>query len=389
MKFNDVAGDISINTEHLKSFVISWFDPEDLVVLVAISVDSPRRKVLAQVVTAKELTTLTEEDVLGLCKTETGERFNSYISVFPVKEDNNVHLYSRGTKEDIEKIYGVFVDLDVKEGCFENKYEIKDFLNSLALSPTIVVDNGKAGGVHAYWRLADGQTTEEELIRMWWCYLESKTDKKIDKLLDMTRVLRMPSAIYWPSRDSRVQMHDTVKTVKFGGPRYTVEQIMEVSKEAYEKRQERIAETIRKREVSRDEIGQIAQEIFGASQGGGGFTWSERLAIAKVEDIVNEKFDWEEILIPHGWTFRRELRDGSKEWARPGQSARSAVTDYTHPDGRVSPIMSLRSMSEDTLLSDLLEAEIPLSKYRVLLRLEYKDNEKAMLVSIRDRLLGK
>jgi hypothetical protein len=41
--------------------------------------------------------------------------------------------------------------------------------------------------------------------------------------------------------------------------------------------------------------------------------------------------------------------------------------------------MSLFSAAPETGLNDLLEAEVNLTKYRVMLRLEYRDDEQAMI----------
>ena len=109
--------------------------------------------------------------------------------------------------------------------------------------------------------------------------------------------------------------------------------------------------------------------------------WELLQAVSNVEDFVNDHLSWSDILTPHGWKFRRQQGDGSKEWARPGQNARSAVTDY-----QGSPVMSLLSMSPATRMSDLLDAGIPLTKYRVLLRLEYDDDEEKLIIDMVDQM---
>lgn len=383
MKFSDYIGDISIDVSHLQAFVQAWYKPDDIVVLVAISVDSPRRKVLSQAVSAREILDLSEEDIHDLCITDKSERFNTYISVFPVKDENSVTMKSRGTKEDVEGAHGVYADLDVKEGGFTSKEEILEFLQSLALYPTVVVDNGKSGGVHAYWRLDWGQVDTEEILEMWFSYLQSMTERKIDKLIDVTRILRMPSGIYWPKKDSN-DVVDTVKVVINSGNTYSAEKIKEVSMAAFEERKKRIGRTIDNVKTSQWAVKDLARDIYSQL---GKDTWTARMALANIERTVNNSYEWSEILDPFGWTYLRRLRDGSHEWARPGRNERSAVTDYDYGTGEVSPVMSLLSMSEETGLSDLKEAEIPLSKYRVLLRLHYQDDEKAMLNGIKDKLL--
>lgn len=384
MKFSSYAGDISIDPTHLQTFVKAWYNESDTIVLVAISVDAPRRKVMSQTILAKDLLEATPQEIEDLCMLGA-EKFNTYVSVFPVKDENNVSFYSRGTKEDIKEVYGVFADLDVKTGAFNDKFEIRDFLYSLDVAPTLIIDNGKNGGVHAYWRLADDEIADEELLFMWWCYLSSKTDKKIDRLLDCTRISRMPSGIYWP-KPGTDDTSDTVKVVRSDGPRHPLKKLQEVSKEAFEERKKKINDTIERDRLSKEEIKDIATEIY-SEYAGDGYPWKAKLAIARLEDVVNEELSWDEILLPVGWSLKRELRDEAREWARPGQDARSAVTDYVHDDGKVSHVMSLFSESEETNLQDLLDANIVLTKYRVYLRLVFNDDEQAMLMALKERIL--
>lgn len=383
MKFNEYAGSIDIDVSHIHRFVPRWYSPDDLIVLSGISVDSPYRRVLSQTIPARELAVITAEELGDLCH-EGGYKYNTYLSCFPVKDDNAVHTHSRGTKEDIKEVFGVYADLDVKPGCFESKEEIRDFLFSLEAPPTLIIDNGKYGGVHAYWRLHFGLTTEENILLKWWCYLTSKTIRNIDRLKDSTRILRLPSGIYWGDGVS-----DTVKLVVDNGPTYSLEQLLALAQGPFDERQKKIANTISREHLNKQEIGALAKDIFTNYSNTGFNNWSTRLAVSKIEQIVNDSLTWDEVLCPHGWTYIRALRDGAHEWARPGQNRRSAVTDYTHEDGTQSNVMSLLSQSQETGLMDLVDARIPLTKYRVLLRLKYDDNEIAMLNDMRSRIYRK
>jgi len=385
MKFNDVAGSIDIDPTHLTNFVRTWFHPDHMVVVSGISVDAPSKRVLSQTVPATELATMSAEDIQLLCM-EDGKKYNTYLSCFPVKEDNSVsdNVYSRGNKDDIKEVFGVYADLDVKEGCFESKEEIRDFLFSLDILPTMIVDNGRFGGVHAYWRLHSGHTTDEDMIMKWWCYLTSKTSRNIDRLKDSTRMLRLPSGIYWNKEGGA----DTVKLV-YVGSTYSEEDLLALAQGPYEERQAKINATIDREYQSRQAIGPMAVEIFSNYNNSGYTSWSTRIAVSKLEQIINDSLSWDEILAPHGWTHLRELRDGASEWARPGQNRRSAVTDFTHGNGKTSNVMSLLSSSEDTGLLDLMDAKIPLTKYRVHLRLSYRDDEVAMLNGMRSRIFRK
>lgn len=385
MKFNDFVGTVEFDVSHLHTFVRNWFSPDDLVVLTGISVDTPNKRVLSQTIPARELVEITAEELEAICH-ESGTRYNTYLSCFPVKEDNSVsdNVYARGNKDDIREIFGVYADLDVKEGCFESKEEIRDYLYSLEAPPTMIVDNGKYGGVHAYWRLHRGLSTTEDELLMWWCYLNSKTDKNIDRLQDSTRMLRLPSGIYWKTGGS-----DTVRLAVNTGRTYSVEDLRALSEGPYEERKRQINETINREHASRQEIGPMAVEIFSKYNDTGYNKWSTRLAISKLEQIINDSLTWDEILAPHGWTHLRELRDGAHEWARPGQFRRSAVTDFSYDGAKSSNVMSLLSQSPDTGLLDLLDARIPLTKYRVYLRLSYRDDEVAMLNGMRSRIFRK
>lgn len=383
MKFNDFAGKIEYDVSHVHTFVRKWFSPNDLVVLSGVTADSSYKRVLSQTLPASDLAVITPEELEDLC-VEEGRKYNTYISCFPVKEDNNIGALSRGTKEDIKEVFGVYADLDVKPGCFESKEEIRDFLYGLDLRPTMIVDNGKYGGVHAYWRLHHGLTTEEDMLLKWWCYLTSKTSKNIDRLKDSTRMLRLPSGVYWGEEGS-----DTVKLVVSNGPTYSVEDFLKVAQGPFEDRQRRIHATIEREHLSRDQIGGLAVEIFSNYNNTGFNNWSTRIAISKLEQIINDSLTWDEILVPHGWTHLRELRDGANEWARPGQNRRSAVTDYSYNGVQTSNVMSLLSQSNETGLLDLLDAGIPLTKYRVYLRLAYRDNEIAMLNGMKTRIFNK
>ncbi|MGN6037293.1 hypothetical protein ACP6NG_18160 [Brevibacterium casei] len=89
-----------------------------------------------------------------------------------------------------------------------------------------------------------------------------------------------------------------------------------------------------------------------------------------------EEVSWEDILTEAGWSYLRTDYDGRDLWVRPGSSQKSAAVNWPeNPD-----VMSLLSDSPATGLFDLKEAGIPLTKYRVALRLIAGD-EPAKLVS--------
>lgn len=394
MKFGDFAGSIKVDSGHIKSFVQAWYEPDDLVVITAFPIDPGLKfNALPQVVLASDLAQATDEDIISMCYIEDGKkryRCNLYFCANPIKAENTIgQKGSRGKEPDVREVYGVFMDFDVqsekKINCFVSKAEIFEFLDGLECPPTIIVDNGQSGGVHAYWRLNDGEAGYKDLILRWWAYISSKTPYKIDKLIDTIRISRLPSAIYWGVRPGAKS--DTVKVLKNDGPRYSLLDMENISKEAYDTYKSHTTKLINREYERRwGNLPDIAADIY-KSYSGDGYSWGALRAIAFIEDIFNEKVDWEDILIPHGWTFMRDLHDGSREWARPGREERSATTDYN--DGEtISPVMSLMSMADETGVADLKDAGIALTKYRVALRLMFNDDEESFMQYIKKDILG-
>jgi hypothetical protein len=204
-------------------------------------------------------------------------------------------------------------------------------------------------------------------------------ERKIDKLVDITRILRLPGTIRFPKKEETSGKLGSVSIISISPERrYSVSQIQEVSAEAMARKAAERKRTIAKIAERRAQVDEMARSLIDVDS-----HWGYLQAIAHVEDYVNENWQWAHILEPHGWKYRRTLSDGSKEWARPGQSDRSAVVDY---EG--SPVMSLLSMSESTGLSDLKDAGVPLTKYTVALRLMFNDDEKAMTQYVIDEQKG-
>jgi hypothetical protein len=293
--------------------------------------------------------------------------WNIYISVCPIKED--VTLKQRGTKSNVDYVPGVWADLDVKEGGFSSQKEILKWLNELELLPTIICSSGSSG-VHAYWKLRWDEKGNEALVDSWWSYLDEMAgERKIDKLIDITRILRLPGTIRFPKKEETSGKLGSVSIISiYPERRYSVSQLQDVSKDAMARKAAERKRTIAKIAERRAKVDEMARGLIDTSS-----RWGYLQAIAHVEDYINENWQWGHILEPFGWKYRRTLSDGSKEWARPGQSDRSAVVDF---EG--SPVMSLLSMSEATGLSDLKDAGVPLTKYTVALRLMFNDDEERM-----------
>lgn len=388
MKFNDAVGSIDIDTSHLKRFLTTWFRKDDLVTIVGIPATGVR-KVMSFTIKASELHDVTPEmfDKLSIVETDQ-RRMNVYVGINPTKEENTVTLYSRGDKSNVRAVYGCFIDLDVvksgkKLGVFESKDEIYSFLKSLDLPPTMIIDNGANGGVHAYWRLKDEdiERADESLLAHWWAYISSLSPVKIDRLIDKTRISRLPSGIYWPSDEGKF---DNVKVVMDDGPLYSLDHILNVSEYAYNEHNRKVSEL--RMQKTRTDIDawnkRLAHHIVLNDSRATSRQYTERqvtVLMYLMDDYISNHFEWSDILEPYGWTFLRQDHDGSGVWARPGQGARSAVVDYQKSDGSISGVMSLLSSSDETLLADLKEAGVPLTKKQVLLRLKYNDDVVLMV----------
>lgn len=417
MRLSDHLGTITTDVSHLHKFVKAWFDPNDRVVLVGIPLDGSR-KVLSMQTTAKDLSEITAEELtqMSFIK-ETGVRMSMYVGINPVKEENKITLRSRGTKDDIQRIIGLFVDLDVKRGAFASKSDIHKFLDTLPLKPTIVIDNGENGGIHAYWKVVREDQSlviiDNDVRKGWWAYLQKRLgdEVKIDKLTDSTRISRLPSGIYWPkdgtSKSDIVRVH-TLNPENV----YTSDQLQDVIGDSIREYQLEMAAKRKSsewfsmvdvravenqggdvsypdyfapayRRNSEQMIKERTKALSDRLESYGIDLTVEQvfLKMSVIENLYNDRSDWDEILKPHGWTYLKTQDDGSRVFARPGRDERSAVVDYVSPDGEKSHVMSLLSSSPETNLSDLKEAGVPLTKYRVALRLNFDDDEIKMLAA--------
>lgn len=348
--FRELAGDIHISSAEASTFIRRWFKPSDKICIVG----RDRRKTISQSLGAWEAAALTDQQIRDDL-VFSGGSWNVYVAVAPIIDD--VTTYRRGTERNVAYLPGVWADVDVKPGSFNSQTEIRDFLNGLECKPTMIVGSG-SGGVHAYWKLGLAERGTKELLSRWWSYLdESAGDRQIDKLIDTARILRLPGTVYFPKTSGPL---GAVRLLSEGPESYTVAQLEAASEAAYRLKQES-RRVLRSREQEAPAFETLNQ-------------WTAAVHLSQLESEINERMLWSTILEPYGWRLRRTLFDGSLEWSRPGSGDRSAVTDY---EG--SPVMSLLSTSHDTGLFDLLESEIPLTKYRVLLRLYFADNHEALL----------
>ena len=116
----------------------------------------------------------------------------------------------RGKDSDILIVTTLYADIDIKsEAHAETELpgsvnEAMEFLNSLALKPSIIVNSGN--GLHTYWLLDSPfkiQNTQDKeyissIFKGWSKVLSSKAQEhgwKLDNVSDLARVLRIPGSI--------------------------------------------------------------------------------------------------------------------------------------------------------------------------------------------------
>lgn len=379
MKLSDIRGETTLSSEKARTFVQTWFAPDDKISIVGIrSIKTGKMDTLSQSMLAKEFIADIASDQLFaslIFDPEDGSSWNLYIGVCPIKED--VSLFRRGTEENIALVPGVWADIDVKDTGFKSEQMILDWLKTLPLRPTMTCGSG-SGGVHAYWRYHWGQEGTKEMGERWWAFLDEEAGRvgaNIDKLIDTSRVLRIPGSLHFPKQtDSSSDASRKLGPVKLhdvSGITYDMQQIIDISTDAFERRKVKRAKL-----VAEDNERMLSMDSVARSMLSGHIKtkWKLFRAIAYIQDIVNDIYTWREILEPFGWTWLKEQRDGSWEIARPGRKERSAVVDFED-----SPVMSLLSSSMESGLGDLKDAGIPLTRYRVLLRLHYNDDPMLLL----------
>ena len=131
---------------------------------------------------------------------EDGAKFDLYFGVSTLKEVPPTG--KRGGLKNVDRVPGVWADLDVKPGGFETEAEILALLDKVPIEPTAIVLTG-SGGVHAYWRFTTPVHCElgGKLSLMWWSLLsELAAPVGIDRLCDPSRILRIPGTLRWPKK---------------------------------------------------------------------------------------------------------------------------------------------------------------------------------------------
>lgn len=304
---------------------------------------------------------------------ERGNNWNLYMSVGVMGEKPPAGR--KGGRRDVTRVPGIWVDLDTdKSGFFDDEEHCLRLLRELPpeVWPNIVVATG-TGGVHGYWKTDEPLNPEEaeRLCTMWWCYLSSRTTAKIDKLINADRVMKLPGSIRWPKSE-----FDSPALVRLlhadDARRVSVNDIEEHATDAYDAYVRDIKERRERVQRNRLEATRAAGEL--ASTG----KWGLYMTLATIEDQFNIEYDWEDILVPLGWTKLDQDNEGRDIWARPGLAShelhKSAATNYQD-----SHVMTLFSDSEETGLSHLLDTGTTLTKYRVWVEVKYGGDEAAFV----------
>ena len=348
------------------SFLKTWFDPEDIVVVSGKPVDSSG--VLSNRYRAKRIVEVLESPsgaaALDNWCVDRGRQFHVYFNMSPIREEF-ASQKGRGTRGQVSRVIGLVADLDIKEKGFRDWEHILGFLRGLELVPTMIVSSG-SGGAHVYWKLdpVDSQQLKIEdsklLTDQFWAWLNSRALEYgaggVDRLLGVERMYRLPGSVRWPN--------SVVRLFYCGDGTVSVDRVRELGSAPHAAR-EAWRESVRVRERVR-ENNAVSTE---------GMTWE---MVVQRDDALRRlsELPWSWVLGSAGWTWVGSDADGRQEWARPGKpGAKSMTVDWPEsPD-----VASLFSTAEETGLVDLLEAGVVLTKERIILRLLFGDDFKAML----------
>lgn len=367
--FNDIQTD----PDQAVWFLKNWFsevDHDSLMSIVWIHPTRPKTDFL--VIPIKTVLAAIGQDGLDRLIWSNGTEFDLYFAV----ASNKAVPESRGRRgglKNVDKVPGVWLDFDVKDGYFSSLEDISYFLGGFPAMPTYVVGTG-SGGCHAYWKLDKPVDcdTAKDLALSWWVYAMSLTEgRNIDRLADPSRLLRLPGAIRWPKKPD--QPVSPVRLLKTDGPTYTLNQLQDFTSQTWAEYKAGIKKT--RERVQKNTLDAVSYLETRASTD----KWEHLMKIAGVEEYFNSIYTWDSILEPMGWVKLGEDDEKRVIWSRPGDGIRkSAVTDWEDsPD-----VMSLFSTSSETGLLHLLESNIVLTKYRVWVELFWDGDEKRAIQAL-------
>ena len=379
--FGDLTQNYTVKPLEAAAQIETLFRPLDTISISGKKNSYGANKVLTQFIKAKdfveEMRSPEGTQILqDLCFSP--EPMDLYFGLGTVSLNNYRGPYHRVREIDIQEVRVLYADLDVKPGSFNSREHaytwIIDLCSRYNVPPSYIANSG-SGGLHVYWKLKHppkdqklDAKTGKELSTMWWAWLQDMAgDIHIDKLVDMARMSRIAGSIHWPKEygeEPGLVRGSEPKPDNIIDPVY----ILNLCADSYKRLKER-REVIRNFEKENNllDLSKLPSDMDLQLQDN---TFFSLYIKASIEPWFDENCTWDMILGDAGWTFLREDALGRREWARPGRSTKSAVVDW--PD---SPnIMSLLSTSTETGLNDLLDAGVPLTKWRVFVRLYFRDN---------------
>jgi len=367
--FGETVGNYEHKHTDLQTFVRAWFRDDDYILIQGKPAPNREHQNSAQVFTAVKASDLANnsDEIYEVAK---GDRRDIYFRFTPLADPGKVTIHSPGTGNAGQPL-GLWCDLDIKSGGFSSQKHAQDWLDTLPVKPTLIVRNGTSGGIHAYWRIQDNDLPRltSEHFKAWWQFLQDSAPTKnngervsIDYLISPSHPARLPGMIYWPKTSEA--KYGTVALAGGSGAPVALDDVLRASEDSYRAYRQRVSATkSANRRVERE-----LERKF-----------PSKLKLVVLEYQINELMSWDDILSPAGWTYLRTESSGARQWARPGVRRKSAVTDFSHDNGQMSVVMSLLSGSEETGLLDLKQAGIPLTKFRVLLRLRYADDAQELV----------
>jgi hypothetical protein len=161
------------------------------------------------------------------------ERSCTWFSINPV-EGPERHGRGRGREREVTRWAALYLDCDVKPGAFESQERTWEFINAMSdrigTAPTVVTHTGH--GLQPLWAITDAKLTDEngEFAEVAWSRAYRVTRRfdrlaakvalesfgaKLDKVADLSRVLRVPDTTNWKNPHEPVPTYAVLGT---GGP---------------------------------------------------------------------------------------------------------------------------------------------------------------------------
>lgn len=276
---------------------------------------------------------------------------------------------------------GVWLDVDVKEGSFTDRDDALVWILGLPdwISPSIIIDSGS--GFHCYWKVDGGIEADRvsEFVTKLWLWAKMDSGMHIDKLVDPTRVLRLPGTLWMGKGDTAGGDVRLVGTVRCLDTYMNADRLNSEIGEAWAD----IGVQRRQREVTRREEFTKQLGVYGGELarllGSDETTLSGMEAWIRARESFMTEVTWEEILEPYGWRKHGDPDyEERQEWTRPGSgnvNPRSMVTGWINSPN----VAKLLSDSPDTGLLRLVAEERPLTKIAVAAELWWHGDEMNMV----------